>query len=139
VLIAVSGFRTFVKFHEKSVNDALGMAFGYAIVCKVDGQPYFDTQGDHIPEESMLSAAAEFMQSERVGKEMHKGDQVGQVVFAIPLTDDIMEANGIVAEKSGLFIGWKPSDPSVLAKIKDGTYKGFSIGGERITDEAVAL
>lgn len=130
-----AGFTTFVKFSKDSVQDSIGMAFGWAIVCTENGQPYVDLQNDIIPEDAMVKAAADFMAGPRIGKEMHQGDQVGQVVFAMPLTKDVMDANGIMAEKSGLLIGWKPSDPAVLAKIKDGTYKGFSIGGERIRDE----
>ena len=71
------------------VDDALGLVMGFAIVSKIDGEPYFDIQGDHIPEDAMLDAATDFMQNSRVAKEMHQGDQAGSVVFAFPLTTDI--------------------------------------------------
>ena len=41
----------------KKVDEELGLVMGFAIICKIDGEPYFDTQGDHIPEDSMLKAA----------------------------------------------------------------------------------
>lgn len=118
------------------VDVDLGLVFGFAIVCKVDGEDYEDLQGDTIPEDSMLEAAADFMQHSRVSKEMHSGDQDGTVVFAFPLTTDIAKALGIQTEKTGLIVALKPS-PDVLEKFRDGTYTGFSIGGQRLLDEPV--
>lgn len=118
------------------VDESLGLVLGYAIVCKVDGEDYFDVQGDHIPEDAMLAAALDFMQESRVAKEMHAGEQVGQVVFAFPLTTEVAKAFGIRCKKTGLLVAMKP-DADVLAKFKDGTYTGFSIGGSRVKDEEV--
>jgi hypothetical protein len=119
------------------VDEGLGLVFGFAIVCKVDGVDYFDTQEDNIPEESMLHATTDFMLAKRVAKEMHTGDQVGDIVFAFPLTTDIAKSLDIVTKRTGLLIGMKP-EKSVLAKFKNGTYTGFSIGGVRVKDEEVA-
>lgn len=119
------------------VDDNLGLVMGFAIVCKKDGQDYFDVQGDHIPEDAMLGAAVDFMQNSRVAKEMHAGDQKGAVLFAFPLTAEIAKSFGIETKTTGLMIAMKPDDPAMLAKFKDGTYTGFSIGGRRITDEDV--
>jgi hypothetical protein len=133
----MSDFRTAQIF---KVDEAQGIAYGFAIVCKEvkDGQPaeYYDLQGDHIPEDAMLNAAAEFALGARVGKEGHAGDQVADVVFVFPMTEAIAKGLGITTDRFGLIIGYRPRDPSVLAKIKSGEYAGFSIGGERITDEA---
>lgn len=125
-------------FQVAKVDEELGLVFGYAIVCKQDGQDYFDVQGDHIPEDAMLKAALDFMQNSRVAKEMHQGGQVGDVVFAFPMTTDIASSMGIQVSKTGLMIAMKPADEDVLAKFKSGTYTGFSIGGQRIQDEEVA-
>lgn len=125
------------------VDDSLGLVFGWAIVCKDNGQPYFDLQNDHIPEDTMLKSAADFMQNSRVGAEMHRLDkdgnpiQKGGVVFAWPMTEDIAKAMGIESQTTGLMIAYKPDDPSILSKFKDGTYTGFSIGGLRGEDEVV--
>lgn len=119
------------------VDETLGLVFGYAIVCKQDGEPYFDVQGDHITEEAMLKAAADFMESARVAKEMHAGEQKGSIVFAFPLTADIAKALDLEVKKTGLLIAMKPS-PDMLEKFKKGEYTGFSIGGYRGTDEEVA-
>lgn len=126
---------TFTKAEVAKVSDELGLVFGWAIVSKVDGEDYFDVQGDHIPEDSMLAAAADFMQNSRVAKEMHTGDQVGDVVFAFPLTGEIAKAMDIDTKYTGLMLAMKPSDDAVLEKFRSGEYGGFSIGGKRGKDE----
>lgn len=119
------------------VDDALGIVFGWAIVCAENGVPYFDTQDDHIPEASMLKAATDFMAHSRVLGDMHQTAEGGSVVFAFPMTTDIAEAFGMATKKTGLMIGVKPACADTLAKFKSGEYSGFSIGGIRIVDEEV--
>lgn len=116
-------------------DEGLGLAFGFAIISKADGEDYFDVQGDHIPEDAMLSAATDFMQNSRVGKTMHTGEQTGNVVFAFPLTTEIAKSLGIVTKQTGLLIGFKPTDPETLSKLRKGEFSGFSIGGMRVKDE----
>lgn len=119
------------------VDEALGLVMGFAIVCEEEGEPYFDVQGDHIPEDSMLKASLDFMENSRTAKEMHVGGDKGTVVFAWPMTADIAKAFGIVTNRTGLMVAVRPSDGAMLEKFRDGTYTGFSIGGKRITDEDV--
>ena len=72
------------------VDEELGLVFGYAIVCKQDGEPYFDLQDEHIPEDAMLKAALDFMENSQIAREMHgttpdgTRKQAGTVVFAFP-------------------------------------------------------
>lgn len=127
----------FVKGQVAKVNEELGLVFGWAIISKIDGEEFFDSQGDHIPEDAMLKAAAEFMENSRVAKEMHAGSQVGNIVFAFPLTEETAKAMDIVTKQTGLMVAMKPSDSSVLAKFKSGELTGFSIGGTRVVDEDV--
>jgi hypothetical protein len=110
------------------VQEDLGIVMGFAIVCKEDGEEYFDTQGDHIPEDAMLKASADFMKHSRMADDMHDENPIGDVVFAFPLTDDIAKAFDITTKKTGLIIGIKPSE-EILNKFKSGEYRGFSIGG----------
>ncbi len=119
------------------VDDSLGLVLGFAIVCEEDGEPYFDLQGDHVPEDSMLKAALDFMENSQVAKEMHGKDQAGTIVFAFPLTTDIAKAFGIETRKTGLMIAMKPSDRGMLEKYQLGELTGFSIGGKRLEDEEV--
>lgn len=126
------------------VSEELGLVFGWAIVCKVDGEDYYDHNIDknsgeavpeHIPEDAMLKAATDFMaHTERSGNEMHVGPDSGQFVFAWPMTTDIAKALGIETPQTGLLVAYKPT-PEVLAKYKDGTYRGFSIEGVRVKSE----
>ncbi len=126
------------------VDSRLGIVFGYAIVCKINGEDYYDLNIDpdgervpeHIPEESMLDASTDFMLHSRVCKDMHHGDEDGPAVFAFPLTTDIAAALDITAKKTGLLFAMKPSK-EVLAKFESGDYTGLSIGGYRIENENV--
>lgn len=117
------------------VDEEQGLVLGFAIVSSVNGEPYFDVQGDHIPESSMLKAAVDFMVHSRIAKEMHDGDPVGDIVFAWPLTSDIAKAFDIQTRKTGLMIAMKPSSPELLEKFRSGEFTGFSIGGFRVEDE----
>lgn len=119
------------------VDSRLGVVFGYAIVCKVDGEEYFDLQGDHIPEDTMLEATSEFMSGFRVAKDMHRGDAVGQVLFGFPMTTDIAKALDVEIAKSGFIVGMKPDNDEMLEKYESGEYTGFSIGGRRVLQEDV--
>lgn len=119
----------------QKVDESLGLVFGWAIICKEDGKPYFDVQDDHIPEESMLKAASDFMQTSRVLGDMHQTAEGGAVLFCMPLTAEIASAYGITSKTTGLMIAVKPASEETLQKFRDGTYTGFSIGGTRVQDE----
>ena len=110
------------------VNTDQGLVFGYACVCTVDGQPYFDLQDEHIPEDVMLDFATDFMKHSRQAKAMHEGDAIGEVLYALPMTADLAKALDITVKKTGLIIGMSPDEVS-MKKFADGEFKGFSIGG----------
>lgn len=118
------------------VNEELGLVMGYAIVCCEDGEPYFDLQGDHIPEDAMLKASLDFMENSRTAKEMHDGDEKGTVVFAWPMTSEVAKAFDIEVNKTGLMIAVRP-DEDMLEKFRSGELTGFSIGGMRGEDEEI--
>lgn len=125
------------QYTVTKVDDDLGVVFGWAIVSTVKGDPYFDVQGDYIPDGSMLKATTDFMEDGRVGKDMHAGDQVGVIVHSMPLTKEIAKAFGITCEKTGWMVGYKPFDRALLEKFRSGEYTGFSIGGDRVKDKWV--
>lgn len=130
---------TWVKKAEEAtvlkVDDNLGLVFGFAIVCKKDGEDYIDLQDDHIPEDVMLKSATEFMSDSRVAADMHQWDKdgnpikTGSVVFAFPLTTDIAKSLNIQTDQTGLLIAMKPDSEETLTKFRNGIYRGFSIGG----------
>lgn len=129
--------KVFTQFVQiKKFDEELGLVLGYAIISKENGEPYFDLQGDYIPEESMLKAAMDFMENSAAVDEMHDFNRKGTVIFAWPLTTEIAKAFDIETPRTGLLIAMKPND-EILGKFKSGEYTGFSIGGERIVDEPV--
>jgi len=136
----VSSFRTSGTLLK--VDEALGLVFGIGMVCTKNGEDYYDTQGDHIPEASMLEAASDFMLSSRQTTDMHARGEAGEVVadgamvFCFPLTADVAKAFSLQTDWTGLMVAVKPS-AAVLEKFKDGTYTGFSIGGQRLEEEVV--
>lgn len=128
------------------VDEEHGLVFGFAIVCKLDGEDYYDLNIDragkhagkripeHITEDAMFKGAADFAETARVGNEMHDGPDTGTYVFLFPLTTEIAKALDIETKRTGLLVAYKP-EPDVLAKFKDGTYKGFSMEGSRVKHE----
>jgi hypothetical protein len=117
------------------VDDELGLVIGFAVICKQDGEDYYDTQDENAMEHALLEAATDFAKNSRVSTDMHARispgvpDPDGEVVFLFPLTTDIAKALEIQTERTGLLIAMAPS-PDVLAKFKSGEYTGFSIGGQ---------
>ena len=135
-----------IEIEFAKVDEEHGLVFGYAIICYKDGKPYYDKQGDHIPEDVMITEALRFMENSRVAGAMHTKDSSGQIIktgsvpLAFTLTRDIAKAMGIDTEHkdfvSGFAIGMKPTQ-EVLEKYKSGVLTGFSIGGYRIQDQVV--
>lgn len=120
----------------KKFDEELGLVLGYAIISKENGEPYFDLQGDYIPEDAMLKAATDFMENSAAVDEMHDFKKKGTIIFAWPLTTEIAKVFDIDTPRTGLLIAMKPNE-DILAKFKSGEYTGFSIGGERVIDEPV--
>lgn len=127
------------------VDRRLGIAFGFAMVCKEvkDGevQDYYDLHGDHVPEDVMIEAASAYAMADRMGKaehgrtEQHGHAKVADVVFIFPLTVDVAKSLGIQTDRFGLLIGYKPTEKSVLDDIEKGVYAGFSFGGLGVRTE----
>ncbi len=78
----------------------------------------------------MVKAVTNFMEHIRVGKMMHKGDQVGQVVHSMPVTKEIGEALGISSNREGWIVALKVLDDEVWSLVKSGQLAAFSIGGK---------
>lgn len=118
------------------VSTELGLIFGFAVICKIDGEDYYDTDGDHFTERGMLHASTDFAKSERVACTMHARDAAGQpvqdggVIHQFPLTTEIAKALDIQTRMTGLLVALAPDDPETLEKARRGEFTGFSIGGE---------
>lgn len=116
-------------------TDELGVVFGWGLVCTEKGVPYYDTQGDHIPEDAMLKAVTEFMLGDRLAKVMHRGPGVGKVVQSFALTTELAGLYGLPAEKTGWMVGVKFDDPEIVDAFRSGKLTGFSLGGHYETNE----
>jgi hypothetical protein len=117
------------RVEVSKVSEELGLVFGYAAITHVDGEPYFDTQDDHVLPAGLVKSALDFVRNGAVADDMHEPDtDHGYTPFIFPLVPEIAKALGIVAKKHGLLIAMAPG-PVELEKFKTGERKGFSIGG----------
>lgn len=122
-----------VMFDVAKAKEDKGLVSGWANVSvNADGSIPLDWQDDIIPPEVLEKAAISFMLDYRESGEMHKGDAKGIIVESIVLTKEKQECMGIPdgVVPQGWFITVKVLDPEVFAKVKDGTYKMFSIQGK---------
>ena len=111
------------------------MVYGWASVVTEKGEPVVDRQGDVIEPDTLVHAVNKFMEHVRVGKEMHKGDQIGAVIHSMPVTKEIGESLGIQSDREGWVVAFKVYDDDVWDKVKSGELAAFSIGG-RATKES---
>lgn len=121
-----------VGFNLHKVKDDEQLVSGWANVSvNADGSLPLDWQDDVIAPEVLEKAALNFMLNYRESGVMHDGGPVGTVVESIVFTKEKQEAIGIPegTVPQGWFITVKIHDASVFAKVKDGTYKMFSIQG----------
>ena len=121
-----------VGFDVYKAKDDQQLVSGWAnVALDKNGDAPLDWQDDVIAPETLEKAAIQFMLDYRGSGEMHKGNSKGTVVESIVLTKEKQQAIGIPdgTVPEGWFITAKVHDPEVFAKVKDGTYKMFSIQG----------
>jgi len=116
-------------------DDEQRMVYGWASVVTEKGEPVIDRQGDVIAPDTLVRAVNKFMEHVRVGKEMHKGDQIGAVIHSMPITKDIGESLGIQSDREGWIVAFKVYNDDVWAKVKSGELAAFSIGGRAMKEE----
>lgn len=117
------------------VDSSLGIVFGWGMICKIDGEDYYDTDNQRFPETGMMKAVSEFMVSDRTNNDSHTANDVGIVVHSFPLTSEIAKSMGIVSPIHGWMVGVKP-DAESLKKFASGELTGFSIeGGAAFVDD----
>ena len=116
-------------------DDEQRMVYGWASVVTEKGEPVVDRQGDVIEPDTLVKAASKFMEHVRVGKEMHKGDQIGAVIHSMPITKEIGESLGIQSDREGWVVAFKVYDDEVWDKVKSGELAAFSIGGRAIKED----
>jgi hypothetical protein len=115
------------------MNDDQHLVFGWANVSiDADGDIPLDWQGDITSPQVLEKAAYKFVLKNKGTGEMHKGESVGYLIESVMMTKQKMEAMGIPegVVPEGWWTGFYVPDDEVVAKIKDGTYKMFSIQGK---------
>lgn len=94
------------------VDDDQRMVFGYA---STDTK---DSQGDVVKIDAIEKALPDYMRFANI-REMHTMSAVGV-------------AKSAEVDEKGLYIGAKVVDDAAWLKVKEGVYKGFSIGGKAL-------
>lgn len=122
-------------FKVIKVDDEQRIVYGWASVTKVDDELVVDRQNDVIETETLHKAVNEFMKGVRVGKLMHQGEQVGEIIHSFPVSKEIMGALGIQTNKEGWITGYYVADEDLWDEVKSGKYAAFSIGGAAIKEE----
>lgn len=121
-----------VDFSVYKAREDEQLVSGWAnVAINKDGSVPLDWQDDVIAPATLEKAAIGFMLDYRGSGVMHEGESKGTVVESIVFTKEKQAAigipDGVVPE--GWFITVKVHDPEVFAKVKDGTYRMFSIQG----------
>lgn len=116
-------------------DDEERLVYGWASVITEGGEPVVDRQGDVIKAPALTKAVTKFMEEVRVGKAMHEGEQIGQVIHSWPVTDEIAKSVGIESDREGWLVAFKVYDDEVWNKVKSGELSAFSIGGKGVKND----
>lgn len=129
------------EYKISKVDQGLGLVFGWGQVTKERTEKgledFYDSDNDCFAEEGLVEAWDGLMSEGRVLKANHHGEQVGDVVFAFPLTEDIAKSLGFDVDtlpRTGTIVGVRPQS-DIFAKYESGEWDSFSVGGEIIEME----
>lgn len=120
-----------VLFNITKAKEDECLVSGWAnVAVNADGSLPLDWQDDIIMPDMLEKAAINFMLEYRDSGVMHQGGSQGVVVESIVFTKEKQQAIGIPegTVPEGWFITAKVT-PEVFKKVKDGTYRMFSIQG----------
>jgi len=123
------------EFQIIKIDEEQRIIFGWGSVTKVDGELVVDRQGDVIRTETLHKAVNDFMKSVRVGKLMHNGEKVGDIIHSFPVSKEIMSALGIQTDREGWIVGYYVESDAVWKDVKSGKYAELSIGGSAQKEE----
>lgn len=133
-----------MKMQVEKVQEDEGLAFGWAYVSELDGQPVADYSGENVPIKELEKGAYLFNKSGGVGGEMHLYKGCSSLIESMVFTKEKYEALGIDPE--GRALGWwigmecdKESYPEVWGKVKSGEYSMFSIHGSAVKNVAKGI
>lgn len=107
-------------------------AFGWASVATdKDGNIPIDWAGDVIPEDELESMAYSFVRFYGQTGEQHAGEAFGEIIESMVFSREKLALLGIPegCVHIGWWVGFYIPDIEIFNKVKDGTYKMFSIQG----------
>ena len=121
-------------------DDEERLVFGWASAAeRTDGEQIVDWQEDIVEMPELEAAAYDFVQFYREGSEMHErgGFDIANLVESMVFTEEKLALLGILAGTipHGWWVGFRVIDDDVWAKVKDGTYRMFSIEGQAIREK----
>lgn len=118
------------------------LVYGWGSISKIrdefgDLVDYWDSDNEQFPEDVTEKAWRDFMKNSRHMDVMHNEAVMGRVVYAMPMTEDIAKAFGIVdaLDRTGVMVGVEILDEETLGKYRSGEYTGFSIGGSAVYED----
>lgn len=123
-------------FEVLKVDEEQRLVWGWASVTAINGETIIDKQGDIIEPRTLEKAATEFMLGARNGLTMHKGKPTTTIVHSMLFIEDVKKAFGIESPYEGWLIAVKVHCDETWARVKEGHFKGFSIGGVATRREA---
>ena len=123
------------QFSVFKTDDDKRLVFGWAsISIKLDGQQLQDRQQDMIDPEDLEEAAYEYVLNFRDTGEEHRPNlrKKGKLVESCVFTAEKQKAMGLPEGllPVGWWIGFKIEDDEAWEKVKNGTYRMFSIEGK---------
>lgn len=123
------------NFTIYKADDEKRLVFGWAsVIITVDGEPLEDRQHDLIDPEDLEEAAYEYVLNFRDAGEEHLPGyrKRGKLVESCVLTPDKQKAMGIPPGilPVAWWIGFKIEDDDTWERVKNGTYRMFSIEGK---------
>jgi hypothetical protein len=108
------------------------MVYGWASVVTKDGATVTDLQGDEMDMDNLRGVVHKFIREERVGKAMHDGPQIGEILDSFVFDTDVQKALGVDFGCEGWLVGFHVTDSKVWKRVEDGELKAFSIGGDGV-------
>lgn len=126
-------------FIIKKADEDKRLVFGWALVsADKDGQKIIDHQGDIVDQDELEEGAYEYVLNFRDAGEEHIGSlrKKARMVESVVFTDEKLQAMGIPAGTVpyGWWIGFYVDDDTTWERIKDGTYRMFSIEGKAVRE-----
>ena len=126
-------------FEVVKTDEDQNLVFGWAYIAEdASGKTVFDHSDEFSTGAELEKMQYEYVLMKRVAGEMHK-EEAGELVESVVTTREKQRAMGLPdgALPVGVWAGFKVR-PDVFAKVKDGTYRAFSIGGraEKVVHES---